>query len=420
MKRLLSMLLVLMMLMGMGTGFALAEGGKTELHFLIVAGNDEMPGWQGIVDAYNQESQDATIVLEQLPGSWPEYIQKLTTLIAAGSAPDIGRMGAGYMPQFVNKGQLADLTDLVSRDLNIDDYYGNAFEEIKIGGRMYGLPVGVYTLLLYYNKDMFDAAGVEYPPMDWENAWTEEQFLEACEKLTNGEGASKNFGFSVNFSPERTVPFMFGRDADFLNEDHTVSQFGSESSKEVYQMMHDMIYVSGVAPTAAQAESMDISQMFMSGRLGMMAEGQWMMPGFNSKTDYRYGAAPIPGGKTANFIDQYVIFEGSKNKELAWDAVKSFVGEKAENVMVDNALGGIPVNKKVAEARFADLFKPLPDDEKQMVLDSIDHSQAMPFTPNWAEVMDAFKVYSDLISLDEMPVNEALDAASQDIQGMLG
>lgn len=418
MKKLLAFLLVLTMSLGMAASMASAAD-VVEIHFLLVAGNDEMPGWQGIVDAFNEEHTDIHVTLEQLPGGWAEYLQKLTTLIAAGSAPDVGRMGAAYMAQFATKGQLADLTDLVAQDLDMDKYYASAFEEIKIDGKIYGIPIGIYTIIMYYNKDMFDAAGVPYPSMNWDSAWTLDEFIDIVTKLTSGEGLEKNYGFYANFDPERAVPFVYGTGADYLTEDHKTCTINDERIVTYYNLMQQMIYELGIAPTAAQAETMSFSQMFMAGRLGMMAEGQWMMPGLNTEDDYSYGAAPIPGGRTNNFIDQYVIFEDSKHKAEAWEVVKSFIEEKAENIMVDNALGGIPINKIVAESRIEDLFDPLPMDEKQMMLDSVDYSKAMPYTPNWAEVMDAISVYTDLISLNEMSAQEALDAAAEEVDTML-
>lgn len=391
----------------------------TELSFSIVAGNDEMPGWKGIVEAFNNSHEDVKIKLEQLPGSWAEYNQKMTTLIAAGSPPDIGRMGVAYMPQYASKGQFKDLTELVERDLNMNDYYASAFEQVKIDDKIYGLPIGVYTLVMYYNKDMFEKNGVEMPSLDWENAWTTEQWLDAVAKLSTGEGRDKTFGFNVSLHPERTACFAYSAGVDFLSEDHATCTMDSEGMKSVYRMMQDLVHKDAFAPTPAQVKTMPTDQMFMSGRLAMIAEGQWMMPALTKKDDYNFGVAPIPGGKTVNFIDQYVIFEGSKNHDLAWEAIKSFIGEEAENVMVDCNLGGIPINKNVAEARKADLFNPLTEEEKDVILASIDYSQAMPFTPDWAELMDKAMKTIDLVGLNQMEAEAAMDKVTEDLNALL-
>jgi len=419
MKRLLAFLLALTMSLGLAASFASADDEVVDIHFLLVAGNDEMPGWQGIVDAFNEDHTDIHVTLEQLPGGWAEYIQKLTTLIAAGSPPDVGRMGVAYMAQFASKGQLADLTELVEQDLDMSNYYENAFEQIKIDGKIYGIPIGIYTMIMFYNKDMFDAAGIEYPSMNWDSTWTLDEFVEIAKQLTSGEGLEKNYGFYANFDPERAVPFIYGMDADYLTADHKTSTINDAAIVSYYNLMQEMIYSLGIAPTAAQAETMSSTQMFMAGRLAMLGDGQWQMPSLNTEDDYNYGAAPIPGGRTNNFIDQYVIFEGSTKKEAAWEVVKSFIDEKAENIMVDNSLGGIPINKNVAQDRIEDLFDPLPMDEKLMMLESVDYSKSLPFTANWAELMDVVNVYTDLISLNEMSAQEALDAAAEEMDTML-
>ena len=395
------------------------SGEKTELKFLITAGNDEMPGWQGIVDSFNEKSEDSQITLEQLPGSWTEYIQKLTALIAADTAPDIGRVAPTYLPQFVEKDQVLDLDDYVST-LDMENYYESAFEQVKIQGKTYGIPVGVYTLVLYYNKVLFDEAGVEYPSSDWENPWTLEEFQDAAAKLTKGDGADKQYGFYAQTSPERSGGFVLSAGGDIYDSDRSTPSFNTEPVIKTYQMVQDMIN-QGISPTPTMVETMPIDQMFTSNKLAMFIEGQWMMPSITKDESFEFGVAPVPQDETAttlNFIDQYVIFKASKHHDETWEAVKSFIEGDAEKIMVENNLGGIPVYKPTVEEMFDQLFNPLTDDEKNVIINSIDHSQALTVSNTWAEDLDTATKTLDLIALDQMTVEDGMAQIDKDIAAL--
>jgi multiple sugar transport system substrate-binding protein len=407
---------------GRGQTSASSKPGVTELSFLIVAGNDEMPAWNGITDSFNNSHSNIHVTLEQLPGSWNEYFQKITALIAAGTPPDIGRMGVAYMPMFISRNQLADLTTRVNAELDMNNYYASAFDSIKYNGRIYGIPIGIYTLITYYNKDMFDAAGIPYPSTDWRNSWTVEEFRNIARKLTSGDGPTKKFGYYANLHPERSTPFFFGNGGDVLSADHRSSTMNQKPMVDAYRLLQDLL-VEGSSPSPAQLRTMPVDQMFISGRLGMLIEGQWMMPSWANARDLRLGVAPTPrgsqGATTVNYIDQYVVFNGTKHPDEAWQVVSSFIQQAAEEIMSNYGIGGIPVYKPVAEARKTQMFNPLTVEEKNVMFNSIDYSRALPFTPNWNELMDAVTKTTDLIGLNEITAEAGMIRINNDITLLL-
>ncbi|GAB2571071.1 ABC transporter substrate-binding protein [Gracilibacillus alcaliphilus] len=397
------------------------EGDKVELRMSIVAGTDEMPGWQGIVDAFNESQTDIEVKLERLPGSWDEYNQKMTAQIASGDPPDIGRIGVAYMPMYSSKGQLEDLSPFIE-SLNKDDYYDSIFTEYT-DGNIYGAPIGVYTMAMYYNKNLFDEAGIEYPPADWEEAWTWDQYKEAAEKITKGSGANKQYGAYVGFNPERSIQYLWSNNGGLINEEMTEPIVNTEESKEALTFLQSLIQ-SGISPTPAETETMPVDQLFKTGRLGMIAEGQWMMPSFAEIDSFEWGVAPIPRSSkgeavTPNFIDKYVIYKGSDHVEEAWEAIEFFMSEEAENILVDHGLGGIPTLKSVAEERENDMFNPLNSEEKAVWFQSVDYSREVPFTNNWQELMNESMKKFDLVGLDELEADKAADELAPILEGLL-
>lgn len=154
-----------------------AEAGeKVEISFSMAAYSNEVDGWTAMIEEANRqleaEGKNITIKINKVPCTgWPEYYQKVITQMAGGSAPDIGRIAESYMPMLIDKGQVVDLTDYMADDFDMSKYYEKTFENSAyVDGRYYGLPSGLNYYLVYYNKDMFDAAGLEYPSADWNKA----------------------------------------------------------------------------------------------------------------------------------------------------------------------------------------------------------------------------------------------------------
>lgn len=395
---------------------------KVTLRMSIVAGTDEMSAWQSIVDAFNQSHPKTEIKLERLPGGWNEYIQKMTAQIAAGNPPDIGRVGAAYMPMFSSKGQLEDLAPYTG-DLKMEDYYSSAFDQYKQDGKMYGVPAGIYTMAMYYNKDMFEKAGIPEPPTDWDKAWTFDDLKNAASKLSSGKGASKQYGVYVNLNPERATQYLWTNGGDLFNEDKSKSMINSPESKGALTYLQGLIK-DGYSPTPAETQTMPPDQLFLSGKLGILIEGQWMMPGFSKIDKFKWGVAPIPMGAsgkafTPNFVDTYVVYKGSKHVKEASEAIKFFISKEAENILVDKNVGGMPVLKSVAESRKEDMFNPLSPEEKEVWFQSVEFSRAIPFTNNWQEVVDTIMKKMDLVGLNELDASKAADDLAPELDNLL-
>ena len=181
-----------------------AEAGeKVEISFSMAAYSNEVDGWTAMIEEANRqleaEGKNITIKINKVPCTgWPEYYQKVITQMAGGSAPDIGRIAESYMPMLIDKGQVVDLTDYMADDFDMSKYYEKTFENSAyVDGRYYGLPSGLNYYLVYYNKDMFDAAGLEYPSADWNKASGFDDYRAMAKALTGGEGASKTYGFAA-------------------------------------------------------------------------------------------------------------------------------------------------------------------------------------------------------------------------------
>jgi multiple sugar transport system substrate-binding protein len=112
---------------------------------------------------------------------WDTYWDKLQTQLAAGTPPDVFAMDAPLYPDYQSRGVLLNLQNYIDRDsYKLDDYYPASLQCYKLPDGYYGLPRDIQPSVLYYNKDMFDAAGVPYP----DDTWTWDTMIEQGKKLT--------------------------------------------------------------------------------------------------------------------------------------------------------------------------------------------------------------------------------------------
>jgi len=140
-----------------------SSGGKTEITFGIW-GENQRPAMEQMVEAYEKEHDDVTIKIQLTP--YKDYFTKLETSATGGKAPDVFWVNVLHLDAYVEGGILADLTDAVA-DSDIPDSYSETLLNNYVrDGKNYGVPKDFDTNALWYNKEMFDEAGVAYPTDD--------------------------------------------------------------------------------------------------------------------------------------------------------------------------------------------------------------------------------------------------------------
>lgn len=283
-------------------------GEMVEISFSMAAYSNEVDGWTAMIEEANRQleadGKNISIKINKVPCTgWPEYYQKVITQMAGGSAPDIGRIAESYMPMLINKGQVADLTDYMAEDFDMSRYYEKTFENSAfVDGHYYGLPSGLNYYLVYYNKDMFDAAGLEYPSSDWNKASSFDEYREMAKALTGGEGANKTYGFSAG--PYMAAIGMFNKSLGGNNvfDENGNPTMNDAVTKEVYAWFDTMLREDYSMPRPTDTKVMSAFDMFKAGRLGMILDGTWWLGAIKDIKDFNVGIAAIPSGNGAEHI----------------------------------------------------------------------------------------------------------------------
>jgi len=305
---------------------------RTQLKFTYWGSEMEKAAIEGMAAAFEARNPDIDVQAIQIP--YEDYLAQITAMTQQGQPPDVGYFPSLQAPLWALEGKLLDLTELVQTD----PLFASALPETRYyfgDGRIVGLNTAVETALLFYNKDLFDRAGLPYPPSDPAKAWTWEQFVEAARKITvdaNGKhpgeagfdpAAIVTYGaaFDKSYEGWTWYPFIFSNGGEAVDAAGKRLLLDSPEAAEALQALADLMWSDHVAPTPEQDANLPgYVTMLQTGNLAMHIAGQWSLLDFASVRDLRFGVAALPKFKapvTVILGSPTVIFAGTKNREAA-------------------------------------------------------------------------------------------------------
>ncbi len=296
--------------------------------------------YPALVEAF--EKANPNIKVEVISAASGDYETKLSTMLGGGEDIDVffGKSNTQY-PTLVLKEFALQIDDLIaSHNYDLTAYGGVLDEHYRLDGALYALPFRTNDWVIFYNKNIFDEAGVPYPTNDM----TWEEYREIGKKITSGEGENKIYG--IGFIPKMGFvnPALIGSVEGF---DITTSDFSElKYALEYYLALQneDQTY-----EPYAQSKSMNQDQTyFYKGTTGMLYNGSWfvqMLVGNKDKIDFEWGMVKQPyweGTEQKLFITSTPVLIGknTKHPEEAYKFLTFFTGEEGANVLA--ALNYVP------------------------------------------------------------------------------
>lgn len=286
------------------------------------------------------ESQHPNIKINYTPGlSGAEYTAKLLTAAASKTMPDVVFMGTHDYRTFVSKGALVDITDKFNADYPLDDFIDSSKTIMNVDGRVYGISSCTVSPIAYYNKDVFDAAGMPYPSADPAEAWTIDEFREVAKKLTTDD-VYGCYGLEVVANTMSAQVISNG--GKRFSDDFKQSAMNSPEVKEVYEIIRDIRVVDGSAPDATTLDSVGMTpaQMLETGKVAILIDGSWALQEL-AASGMNIGMAPLPSyGKvmTTGQAHLHSISANSPHQEEAWEFIKFLSGLDYQGSLVSSGL----------------------------------------------------------------------------------
>ena len=300
---------------------------------------------QKFIEDFNAKNPDIQVVLHSIPANG-ERLTKLDILAMSGGDMDVMPISDGEQFSRFESGMLTCLDDFIARDgINMEEYFGKYAVWGQSDGKYYGMPMRATQTAIYYNKDMFDEAGVAYPT----DNWTWDEYIETARKMAEWGKEKGIYGtYTHTYANEwATIGAQVG---NWYKEDGTcnIKDPAWVRSLEMRKSLDDekiqMPYGQIVAVKAV------INSSFLSGKEAMVHAGSWLVRDMKKKDkfpfDFKVGVAYLPRyddtieGPRSNYSCSVLgIPENSKHKEEAWRFIRYYI-EECSDCLIE--LGNLP------------------------------------------------------------------------------
>lgn len=341
--------LVLLTLAG-GTLFG---GGSAEsdeeptIRFAVAMDPARLKLYEAAVEEFNASDRGFTVVLENTP--WSEYWQKLQTQTASGTMPDVWNYVPGFGQEWLENGLLLPIDQYVeASDMDLADFIPGMLDFMRYEGNLYGLPYDMSGHILFFNKELFDQAGLDYPTEEWTFADVRAAAETIVSEVESVEGERVyGFGNYMNSSWSSAGYYKsFG--GDFVTPDLEV-EIDSQGSIDALQYFVDLRN-DGLAPPPTEAGIGDTAGgqfiTWLTGRSAMILDGPWAIPTYVDTVEFDFDVVPVPAGPAQRAPSllggTFVIDKDTDYPQEAFEFLAFITSESQLETIVAESGAGIP------------------------------------------------------------------------------
>ena len=392
------------------------EGGPLRLRVQVSGEPEETKVYQAVVAAFENENQDIDITLVEIPEK-DEHLAKLATSFAGGDAPEVFLINYREYAQFVVRDAIEPFENfLEENDVSLDDYFPQPIEAFTYQGALQCMPQNVSSLVVYFNKDLFEAGGMKAPPKGWD--WAE--FRQVALQLTQGDV----HGLGIEPSIIRLAPFVWANGGEIVDDNADPTRFTLDEppSREALEFLVNLVREDRVVPDEAAVAAQDLETRFVSGKLAMYLSSRRDTPVFREVQGLNWDVAPLPTGKQPAGIlhsDAYCLAAGA-DPELHADAARFIAFATGEQGQTITALGGrtVPSLRSVADSG-AFLDPTQAPVHSNVFLEGVPHIRRTPVTPTWTEIEDiAEEILTRVFYEPGYTIQDAIDALASETQSL--
>jgi multiple sugar transport system substrate-binding protein len=389
-------------------GVASAQDSATIRYFTFSAAPDHLEDLDTIIQAFQEENPGITVEVETAP--FADYFTLLQADVVSGDAPDVFELNYENFVTYAANGTLLDLSGLVSEDA---PFYPRALEAFQYEGQQMALPETFSTVLLFYNADLFDEAGVDYPTADW--TWADA--VEAGQAIRALGEDTWGLYSPVQFWEFYKKAAQHGECA-FFSEDMTESTINSPACVETLETMVSFME-DDIMPTPAELSGVSDSELFLSGNLGMLVTGIWMFDAFkDAEFNWDVQIEPMINQHAHHFFANGVAVSATTEQPDAAARWAEFLAasETAANVRVESAWELPALDRPEYFEAYLSLTPP---ENREAVFRALESPVTPPVIERQNEMQDAVNALLTQVVDGEMTPQEALDQAKTELDALL-
>jgi multiple sugar transport system substrate-binding protein len=377
----------------------------------------ELAAYQMLVDSFEQQNPKINVELIHIPGQ-EEYRRRLGTDFAAGSPADVLLVNYRRYAAFAAKGALEPLGPYLAKSSLISEgkFYPQALAAFTWQEQLYCIPQNVSSLVVYYNKDLFDTAGVDYPAPDW----TWDDFLLTAKALTrdtDGDGAIDQYGLGTEANIIRAAPFIW-QNGGILVAGYPLRPerllLDNFASREGLQWFVDLQLKHHVTPNAIEEASEDSEARFLNGRIAMYLNSRRGVPTYREIDTFDWDVAGLPRNRMSAGVlhsDAYCMPASVQDKDLAWKFIE-YANSAEGQAIVARSGRTVPSLREVAESP-AFLDPATRPANSRVFLDTLASLRTLPVMPTWPDIGTITSEEIERAFYGTASLDEAIQAAIQ-------
>jgi multiple sugar transport system substrate-binding protein len=381
---------------------------------LVVAGWSSTPAEDALVQqglkGFEKLHPNVTVTWTPIPG---DYATKMRANVASGNVPDVFYLQPPMAQEYIPAGKLLNLSPYMARDhVSPSTFYPSLMQDFDCAdGTVFGIPKDWNSLGLFYNKTLFQQAGLGDP-----SNWTWDELQSAAKKLTKigSSAANSVYGIALPADASRWGAFLFANGGQMVSSDGKQAMFNNQAGIQAAQFYTSFeLNHTGVMPGDVGA-SWD-GDAFGKQQVAMTLEGGWMIPFLaQNYPKVQYGIAPLPvgpSGKRGNLLytNAWAAYSGTKYPDMAWELIKYMTGTDYQTQVLHDGFA-LPTLTSLASDSY---FQQNPG--VKVLQDGASYGQADFYGVADTEIHTDVSNALQAIMLGKQSVADALNAAAQKV-----
>ena len=388
---------------------ALAEDPVT----LVIWSIDGNQGRPGISDTFSKEFDEANddIVVEYRALQFDELVNETLRAFASGNAPDIVSFDNPDFALFSSRGAMLDITDMVAKSAVIkpENYFQGPWNSVTWDGRVYGIPKYTDTIGVFYNKDMFKAAGIENPPQTWA------ELFEDAAKLTDASKGVYGVTLSARGNEEGTFQFL----PVIQMSGGSLENINTEGAREWLTQVKALIDNGYASQDILSMGQWDSTGTFNAGNAAMAISGPWEIDRMVEEAKFDWGVTLLPtfeaGGTRSSALGGFDlgIMSTTQHPEEAFRALEYFA---EQDKRMFQEFGNLPARTDITLPATGIAAK---DAALVVFQDQLQYAQPRGPHPEWQKISKAIYDAEQAALTGQMTPDEALTNAQATIDQIL-
>jgi len=345
--------------------------------------------------------------------SWSDFIQKWVSMCTSGEAPDLINVGLEAMQMAVENDLLISLDNIITEDADIAARLEEIPESLQTGfsidGSLYGIAKGTQTMVIYYNKNIFDEKSIEYP----QEGWTWDDFYETAESLTDGE----MYGFGLSSAYFQLSPWWITNSAYPVSDDYSTPTLNSEGMVETVTFLQKLVE-NKITPDPI---SSDVYTMFASQQIAMVGAGRWCLGTWQEAglTADDFDCVQWPENTEAGTVyggSAWCIGSQTENVDTVVALLKEMLSDET---LTASAVGGQDIPPTQALATDSEIMGTVPNNIGGL-WEAITRATPVAAPTFFGDLEQALLRGMENIFSGSMTPQDALDQAQSEVEGILG